>query len=469
MHARRNAPPVSHARRIQPDAGPTDRRRIVAAVLSSILPGLGQLINGRGSLGRKLLAPVAVVAAIVLVLLQLTSPTRLAASLISPTAMTLLLIANVAFLVLRLFAMLHAFFDRRYPARTGRGGLITIAVLSLAIGIPHLVAHVYGSTARDTFAAIFETDSAVPDPGPGAGERINVLIVGIDKVPGRVATLTDSMMVASVDPVGNTVSMLSIPRDLVRVPLGNGDVFAPKLNSLLAYADRNADKFPQGGQRALQDAVGALLGIPIHYYAQMDFIGFAEMIDAVGGIDIDVDHGFSDPNYDGYGLPGRGWSVEAGPNHFSGYEALAYARVRKAVGESDYTRAARQQEILIALRDRLTQAGSLLFGLPGLLDAMATYVRTDLPSARLPELAAIADEMDRRAIARAVLRPPLIKAGVKDPTYGTVQVPNIEEIRAMAAALFSEPGIPPTPWPTPKPGASGDPGASADPGASTAP
>ena len=463
MYARRNAPPISHARRIQPDPGPTDRRRILAALLSSILPGLGQLINGRGPLGRKLMAPVVVAVAVILVLLQLTSATRLAASLISPTAMTLLLVANVAVLVLRLFAMLHAFFDRRYPSRTGRGGLIAIAALSLFIGIPHLVAHVYGSTARDTFAVIFETDGSVPDPGPASGQRINVLIVGIDKVPGRVATLTDSMMVASVDPVGNTVSMLSIPRDLARVPLGNGDVFAPKLNSLLAYADRNTDEFPQGGQRALQNAVGALLGIPIHYYAQMDFIGFAEMIDAVGGIDIEVDHAFSDPDYDGYGLGGRGWSVEAGPNHFSGYEALAYARVRKAVGESDYTRAARQQEILVALRDKLTEAGSLLFGLPGLLDAMASYVRTDLPSARLPELAAIADEMDRGAIARAVLRPPLIQAGVRDPNYGAVQVPNLVEIRAVAAALFSEPGTPPTPWPTPKPGASADPEPTATP------
>ncbi len=463
MHARRNAPPVSHARRIQPDAGPTDRRRILAAVLSAILPGLGQLINGRGSLGRKLMAPVLVVVAVTLVLLQLTSATRLAASLISPTAMTLLLIANVAFLALRLFATLHAFFDRRYPSRTGRGGLITLAALSLLIGIPHLVAHVYGSTARDTFAVIFEADGAVPDPGPGAGERLNILIVGIDKIPGRVATLTDSMMVASVDPVGNTVSMLSIPRDLVQVPLGNGDAFGPKLNSLMSYADRDPKAFPAGGMRTLQDAIGALLGIRIHYYAQMDFIGFAEMIDALGGVDIDVERGFSDPAYDGYGLDGRGWSVEAGPNHFSGYEALAYARVRKAPGESDYTRSARQQEILIALRERMTQAGSLLFGLPGLLDAMASYVRTDLPSARLPELAAIADETGRDSIVRAVLRPPLITAGVNDPQYGTVQVPNLEEIRTMAAALFSEPGTPPTPWPMPTPAPSTEPEVSAAP------
>ena len=463
MHLRRTAPPPSHARRFQPDAGPTDRRRIVAAVFSAILPGLGQLINGRGRLGRRFLAPVVVAIALVLIALQLGSPMRLAASLISPGAMAFLLVANVALLIWRLFATLHAFFDRRYPSRTSRGGLAILAVLCLTVAIPHVVAHAYGSAARDTFAAIFETDAEAAGSGPASGERLNVLIVGIDKIPGRVATLTDSMMVASIDPVGDTMSMLSIPRDLARVPLGTGDTFAPKLNSLMSFADRNPNEFPDGGMRALQDAVGALLGIRIHYYAQMDFIGFAEMIDAVGGIDIDVERGFSDPDYDGYGLDGRGWSVEAGPNHFTGYEALAYARVRKAAGESDFTRSGRQQEILIALRDRLTQAGSLLFGLPGLLEAMESYVRTDLPSSRLPELAAIVDEMGSGTIARAVLRPPLIKAGVTDPRYGAVQTPNLEEIRAVAAALFSEPGTPATPWPTPTPGPSSEPGASTAP------
>ena len=75
------------------------------------------------------------------------------------------------------------------------------------------------------------------------------------------------MIVASLDPVGHTVSMVSVPRDLVNVPLGNGDVLGPKLNSLMSYAERHPDEFPKGGVRALQDAVGALLDIDIQYYA----------------------------------------------------------------------------------------------------------------------------------------------------------------------------------------------------------
>ncbi len=83
------------------------------------------------------------------------------------------------------------------------------------------------------------------------------------------------------------------------------------------------------------------------------------MVDAVGGVDITVKKALADPNYprlDG----SHGWSVEPGPHHFNGSDALAYARIRKVLGESDLTRAARQQEVLVALRNRVVDAGILV-------------------------------------------------------------------------------------------------------------
>jgi LCP family protein required for cell wall assembly len=261
------------------------------------------------------------------------------------------------------------------------------------------------------------------------------------------------MMVASLDPVGHTVSIVSIPRDLVDTPLGNGNVFGPKLNSLLGYADRNPDEFPQGGMRALQDAIGALLEIPIHYHARLDFGGFIKMVDAVGGVDVIVPKGFTDPTYDAYGFStsgyGTGYSITAGPHHFDGINALAYARSRKALGESDFTRQARQQQILAALRDRATGGGSLLFALPDLLDAVGETIRSDVPVDKLPALAAIMEEVGRDDVTSVVIRSPLIRA--KKTRYGDSQVADLARIRAVAAALFSEPGTPPQPWPTPKP------------------
>jgi LCP family protein required for cell wall assembly len=238
-----------------------------------------------------------------------------------------------------------------------------------------------------------------------------------------------------------------VPRDLVDTPLGNGDVFGPKLNSLLGYADRNPDAFPQGGMRALEDAVGALLDIPIHYYAKLDFGGFITMVDAVGGVDVTVAKGFDDPGYDGFGFDSRGYSITAGDHHLDGANALAYARSRKGAGESDFTRAARQQQILVAMRDQVSSGGSLLFELPSLLDAVGRTIRSDVPVHQLPELAAILDEVDRTDMVSVVIRFPLVHPVTTH--YGASQAADLPAIRSMAAGLFSRPGTPPTGWKPP--------------------
>ena len=94
----------------------------------------------------------------------------------------------------------------------------------------------------------------------------------------------------------------------------------------------------------------------------------------------------------------KGFSITAGPHHLDGAAALAYARSRKALGESDFTRQARQQQILVALRAKVTRGGSLLFQLPELLDAVGETIRTDVPVDRLPDLAAIMDEVGKNDV-----------------------------------------------------------------------
>jgi LCP family protein required for cell wall assembly len=240
--------------------------------------------------------------------------------------------------------------------------------------------------------------------------------------------------------------MLSIPRDLAGIPLGNGNTFGPKINSLMSFAERNPKQFPDGGVRTLENAVGALLGIPIHAYAQVDLAGFARMVDAVGGVDIDVKKPLDDPAYprlDG----GHGWSVTAGPHHFDGLDALAYARIRKVLGESDLTRAARQQEVLVALRNQAVSAG-LVVRLPQLLDAVGSTVRTDLPQDQLPQLAALAEQIGGSATIKVVLTSPQIKAG--SGPFGSVFVPVPSRIRQLVKVIFGPPGADPT-WPVPEP------------------
>lgn len=431
---------------------PTAGRRIGTAAMSAIVPGLGQLANGRTRLAAIFAIPALAIVALVWLALQLYSPARLAATLISPAILTGALVLNVVVLVWRMASVGQAFFDSRAGGRPGRGGVIALVVLVAFVAVPHLFGLQVGLSARDTFARIFDSQKGgvagvTATPGPGDGERTNILVIGIDSTPWRTTTLTDTMMVVSLDPVGRTVSMMSIPRDLVGAPLGNGDVFGPKLNSLMSYADAHPAEFPKGGVQTLEDAVGQLLGIPIQYHATIDFIGFMKIVDTLGGVDVNVAKGFTDSEYE-YGRQ-KGFSITAGRHHLDGLNALGYVRARKAAGESDFTRAGRQQEVLIALRDRATRSGSLLFQLPALFGALGDTVRTDLPVERLPVLAVLADEVKGDAIVRVVLRFPLVKGGKNN--YGSVQFPDLVAIRAVASEVFSDPGTPPSPWPTPKP------------------
>jgi anionic cell wall polymer biosynthesis LytR-Cps2A-Psr (LCP) family protein len=184
----------------------------------------------------------------------------------------------------------------------------------------------------------------------------------------------------------------------------------------------------------------------------MDFAGFVKMIDAVGGVDLTVSHGFTDPEYDGYGFKTKGYTITPGAHHMNGVAALAYARSRYATGESDFKRAERQQEVLVALRDKLLDGGSLVWRVPNLLTSLGDFVTTDVPIDLLPSFAAIADEMGRGGITRVVISAPLVRPGRNE--YGSIQIPNIAKIQAVAATLFTTPGVPPTPWPTPTPGPS---------------
>jgi polyisoprenyl-teichoic acid--peptidoglycan teichoic acid transferase len=442
--ARRATPSAGLAARADP--GRTDRRRLVAAISSSVIPGVGQAFNGRLRPALAFAIPTGVLIAAAWLIVQSDRPTMLLARLIAPSVLGIVLIANVVILAWRVAAVLHAFADRRYPRMPGRLGAIGLAILLVVTAAPHVIAWNYGLTAQAMFGQIFgesATRSVSTVPPPADRERLNVLLIGVDSGPGRTESLTDSMILVSLDPVGRTVSMVSIPRDLANVPLGNGNVFGPKINSLVSWADRHPTEFPHGGIRALEDAIGTLFGIPIHYYARVALRGFVGMVDAVGGIDITVRKALADPNYGGFGV-GPGWSIEPGPHHLDGANALAYARIRKSTGESDFTRAARQQEVLVALRDRAVNAG-LLFSLPRLMPAIGATVRTDLPPDRLPQLAALAEQIDGSAVTKLVLGSPFIKSG-GSTQYGSIYVPVMAKIQAMARVVFGPPGADPT-WP----------------------
>jgi LCP family protein required for cell wall assembly len=256
--------------------------------------------------------------------------------------------------------------------------------------------------------------------------------------------------VVSLDPVTQTVSMVSIPRDMVDVPLSDGRKFRGKINSLVSYARHHPRQFPGSdgtGFDVLMDALGTLLQRPILYYAKVDLGGFVRVVDTLGGVNVNVARGFCDSHYSEYGYE-HGFSITAGRHHLNGLQALAYARVRKPAGESDFTRAARQQEVLSGIRDSIVKGGFLNDPV-GLLKAIGKTVETNVPRKALPDLAEAASHIGRGQTYRAVITHPLVRSGYD--SRGSIQIPDVPDIRALSDALFPPSGtLPPAKYETPE-------------------
>ena len=145
-----------------------------------------------------------------------------------------------------------------------------------------------------------------------------------------------------------------------------------------------------------------------------------------------------------------GFYLQPRTYHMNGHTALAFARSRKGVGDSDFTRADRQQQLLTAIRDKLT-AGNLLLALPGLLDAVKNTIATDVPAGRLSELARAVQRADVSELQRVVLQPPEYMRADPFSSAGYILIPDLDAIRAIGEALLTGGTIGPTPSPSASP------------------
>jgi anionic cell wall polymer biosynthesis LytR-Cps2A-Psr (LCP) family protein len=184
----------------------------------------------------------------------------------------------------------------------------------------------------------------------------------------------------------------------------------------------------------LVNEMSYLVGIPIDYYAVIGISGFRELIDAVGGVDVNVQRAVNDPGYQ-FSPTEIGFLVQPGWHHFDGKYGTAYARSRH--GSSDYERAARQQQLLLALRDRLSDP-LVLTNLPQIVFAVSQIVRTDAPLDRLPDIVAIALRSTLADTRNIVLAPPRYASKVHtstgDPT--TMNQLNMDAVAQLSIELF---------------------------------
>ncbi|HEX6128768.1 MAG TPA: LCP family protein, partial [Candidatus Limnocylindria bacterium] len=347
-----------------------DPRSSLAAFLSFVFPGLGQAYNGQRQLAWMLALPVVLLAATAALAL-IAARAGVLSQLLDSGFLVGLIVLDLALLGWRAVAIAQAHGWRAPISARHWTGWVTGLLLAVTLGM-HLLPAYWAVKAIDTLGAVSREGSGVSRGGVGGlpgetplpipsdqpdvrrGDRVNVLLVGIDAAPGRDHSLTDTMLVVSLDPRGGRSAMISIPRDMYGTPLPDGRVYNSKLNSLMAFAAARPAEFPDGGVGTLKAAIGELLGIRIHYFAAINLLGFKQAVDAIGGVDITVERAINDPTYTNeYGV-GEGFYLPVGRHHLDGHLALAFVRSRKGIGDNDFTRAARQQQLLAAVRDKLT-------------------------------------------------------------------------------------------------------------------
>lgn len=429
-----------------------DPRSPLAAFLSFVFPGLGQAYNGQRRLAWILGLPILLLVGIG-ILAFVAARSGILSRLLDSGFLLGLVVLDIALLGWRLLAIAQAHGWRSPISPRHWTGWVTGLLLVATVGMHALPAY-WAFKAIDTLGTVArEGSGAGPGGGfgrlPGStplpepsdqpnvrlGERVNILLVGVDSLPRRGdQRLTDTMMVVSLDPDGRS-AMISIPRDLYGTPLPDGRLYNAKLNSLLDYASERPDEFPDGGVGTLKSAIGELLGIRIHYFAAINLLGFKDAVDAIGGVDIVNEREIRDRNY--FNAEGKrvGYFLPPGPHHLDGAAALGFVRSRKGEGDNDFTRAERQQQLLAAVRQKLT-AGNLVLALPSLLDAVKNTISTDIPESRFPALAMAVQESDVDRLERIVLQPPEYMTADPTSVAGYILIPNLPAIRAVVADMI---------------------------------
>ncbi len=407
--------------------------------LNAVFPGTPQLVAGNRVLGRvgilaTLLLWVLALVALVLIVVAPSSLYTFATQAGSLTALQLLLIGYAVLWVvltldtLRLVRLVKA----RSNARVWIAAFSVIVLVGLA-GTAAYGSSVAGS-ARGALSDIFSAGPSVP-PVDG---RYNIMLLGGDAGPDREGLRPDSMSIVSIDAATGRAVTIGLPRDLNPVPFsaksplralypdgyGYGDtcdVDVCQLNSIYTEVELyKSDLYPNAkkqqsepGVEAMRDALEGATGLTIQYYVLIDMQGFADLIDALGGVDITVSEKVpigGDENLNGV----VEW-IQPGKHHLDGYHAQWYARARH--GTSDYDRMARQRQLQDAI---LTQFNPLnvVTKFQDIAKAGAQVMKTDIPQSMLGYFVDLGMKTRAQPVAKLELVPPAIDP--TDPDYTAI-------------------------------------------------
>jgi len=355
-----------------------------------------------------------------------------------PTALAMMMVINIALLGYRVWAADDAYRKAKNPSSgttraTGQSLVFGAVVLGAFLLVPHAVFGYYDLVTYDTITTIFGTTSAQPTtttttentpPVTDASgntvvttspsttttqppsnpfddhDRLNILLIGGDFGAGRTGIRTDTMITVSIDPKTGEAAMFSVPRNWTQAPLPEGmgmwdcDCYPELINELWLAGERFPEAFPGPGapsENAVKAIASEFLGIPIHYYALVNLDGFADLIDAIGGVDLYVPARIVDNEYPTLDGGFTRLVIEPGVQHMDGELALSYARTRHQ--DSDYQRMGRQRCVMEAAMEQMSPV-DLLRSFDTIAGVIKDTVTTDIPLDLLPELVALYPKMD---------------------------------------------------------------------------
>jgi len=429
------------------------------------VPGAGQLYLGRWRRATALLLLVGLCLAGAGIARQRRAD--LARLLLRPSWLVALLVVDALLLAFRLWCVVDAYrlgaggIARTAPAPRRAAAVVAGMAVVLAVTVaPHAVVGYYDVQAYDLLTSVFHRASglAASPLSPAAGrarqstpDRVTILLIGGDAGPGRVGLRTDTMIVLSVQPASGRITLFGLPRNLVRVPLPHGPdrefdcrCFPRPLNELYAFAQEHPALFPGAadpGVNAVRSAAEQLLGIPIDYHALVDLKGFVDMVDALGGVTIQVTEPIHvEIDHLGAGRGGPAFDLRPGRRHLDGPTALAYVRSRKTT--SDYDRMRRQRCLLGALVGQVG-TGRLLRAFPSLVRVAKRDLSTDIPLDLVPSLIGTTSRH----------RPRIVAVGFTPPDYvsgwasGGYPIPDVPRIRRTVRATLQGSGAVAAPTP----------------------
>jgi LCP family protein required for cell wall assembly len=402
---------------------------IALTLCSAMLWGVAHLAAERRKTGLALMAAYVLMLAGVLTVFTAFSANLLSLA-VQPRWLTVLTVALVVIALAWTGVIVWSFLLVR-PDRSDTVGRFLTTTLAVALCALVLAPTAYATRlaylSRDVVNSLFPaTTGSSPvvaqDPFNGA-DRVNFLLLGADAAPGRPGVRTDSMTVASVDTETGATVLFGLPRNLQQVQLpegpakarfpygftGSGPGTPGLLNEVFQYAEDNPDMVPgvergKRGPALLKQTISDILGITVDHYAMVDMKGFAEIIDAMGGVKVTI----KEPIV--YGRHREGL-LAAGTRKLSGQEALWYGRSR--TDSDDYVRMGRQKCLLNAVAKQADPM-TVLNSFERLAAATKRAISTDLPQHLLPAVVDLSQKVKSAKIRSLSFVPPLITTADPD-------------------------------------------------------